>query len=498
MIEVIKLNESFSVIDGNLEELKKINDFLKVEIPGAYFDTMVQKGFKSPYKYFAIIQNKKLLVLNGHLELLQKFGISKESLISDFDDSDLDNFLDSLNLPFEPYDFQIKSFKESILNVKQINRLATSSGKSLIISLIAEFFRQHNMKGLLLVPNINLLSQFHNDLKDYNLNNLYESVHIIGGGSTDRHFKCPLTISTWQSLLEYKDLVKELDYIICDEVQRFASQETSDIITKSIHSKYKLGFTGTIPEDPTMKMQLFGLFGLPKTYITPRELIDRKLGTPLYINSIIFQYNSQDLKILRNESNYSKKLKFIKEHEERNKFIVTLLDKLSGNSLALFSHTEHGKTLFIELMKLKYPDVKVENKNITGKKSFDFQKQYGIYFINGEDDKITREKTRLILEEHENAIILANYVVAGVGSNFKRLHNLVLMSPLKSYTAITQALGRMMRLHPSKDKAQVFDLIDDLGIRKLTGVFYNQYLHRKKTSYLREEYPIKEIIYKLN
>ena len=37
-------------------------------------------------------------------------------------------------------------------------------------------------------------------------------------------------------------------------------------------------------------------------------------------------------------------------------------------------------------MKLKYPDVVVENKNITGKNSFNFQKQYGVYFLNGEDD----------------------------------------------------------------------------------------------------------------
>jgi hypothetical protein len=75
-----------------------------------------------------------------------------------------------------------------------------NSGKSMVISLIAEFFRLKGKNGLLLVPTINLLHQLKNDIKEYNLNELYNDIHIIGGGNTDRHFKNSLTISTWQSM----------------------------------------------------------------------------------------------------------------------------------------------------------------------------------------------------------------------------------------------------------------------------------------------------------
>jgi len=43
-----------------------------------------------------------------------------------------------------------------------------------------------------------------------------------------------------------------------------------------------------------------------------------------------------------------------------------------------------------------------------------------------------------------------------------------------------------------KDLAQVFDIIDSVGMKKKSGIFLQQYKHRLKTSYLPEEYPIRE------
>jgi superfamily II DNA or RNA helicase len=500
-LNVYKLNESFSVIDADPQTIKTMFEYLKVERPGAYFEPAVKAGFKSPYQYFGSIQDKKLLVMNGHLQMLQQFGVQAEQLTSDYSVSDIDHFLENVKnkLPFPPYDYQETAFREAILNVKQINKMCTSSGKSMTISLIAEFFRQQGKKGLLLVPNINLLTQFKNDIKDYNLTELYDDTHTIGGGSNDRHFDKSLTISTWQSMMNFKDKLNELDYVITDETHRFASNETSAIVRETVNCKYKWGFTGTLPEDPIMKMELFGLFGLPKTYITSSGLIERGLATPIKINSIIFKYSRNDKNIFKESGNYSQQLKFLKEHEARNEFIVNLSCKLrsKGNSLILFQHTEHGKTLFMDTMKKLYPDVEVQNKDITGKKSFEFQEQYGVYFLNGEDDAKTREKTRQVLEGHEDAILIANYALLSTGVNIKKLHNMVLSSPLKAYTTVTQSIGRGMRLHETKKEFTVYDLVDDFGIRKPGGLFYKQYEHRKNTSYNPEEFPVKEVDYPL-
>lgn len=506
---VDRLNESFSAITADLETLRKIHDVLKVERPGAYFEEPVKRGFKSPFDFFSSVQDGKLLVYNGHLSILASLGFLSLCTAStpEYTNKDIDDFLSTTDLPFEPYDFQIKAFRESVLHQKQLNKMCTSSGKSLTISLIAEFFRSKGKKGLLLVPNINLLTQFKNDIADYGLESLHENTHIIGGGSTDKNFNSSLTISTWQSLQDSHHLLDELDYLITDESHRFASTETSAIVQGTFNCKYKLAFTGTIPDDPVKKMQLIGLFGLPKTYITSKELIDRGLGTPIKINSILFNYNDMDKKLYkeikasgRSKNKYPNQLAFLKEHEQRNSFIVSLGIRLrnKGNTLILFQHTEHGKILFTDTMKTLYPDVEVLNKHITGKKSFEFQKKYGVFFLNGEDDAKTRELTRKILEEHEDAVLIANYAILSTGVNIKRLYNLILGSPLKSYETITQSIGRLMRLYEGKTEANIYDLVDILNpSEKPSGLFYKQYQARLAKSYNPEEFPVKEIVYNL-
>lgn len=94
--------------------------------------------------------------------------------------------------------------------------------------------------------------------------------------------------------------------------------------------------------------------------------------------------------------------------------------------------------------------------------------------------------------EKQNKILISNYQLLSTGVNIKKLHNMVLASPLKAYTTVTQSIGRGMRLHESKDEFVVYDLIDDTGFRKPGGPFYKQYIHRKNTSYNPEEFPVYE------
>ena len=63
--------------------------------------------------------------------------------------------------------------------------------------------------------------------------------------------------------------------------------------------------------------------------------------------------------------------------------------------------------------------------------------------------------------EKENQILVSNYSVMSTGINIKRLNNLIFASPLKSYTTITQGIGRGLRLHPDKKLFRVFDIVDD-------------------------------------
>ena len=50
-----------------------------------------------------------------------------------------------------------------------------------------------------------------------------------------------------------------------------------------------------------------------------------------------------------------------------------------------------------------------------------------------------------------------------------------------------------MRLHKDKEKSIIYDIVDDYGDRKHSGIFYNQYKNRLKTCYTLEGFDIKEI-----
>ena len=300
----------------------------------------------------------------------------------------------------------------------QNNIIHHNSGKSCIIFLVLNFLFQKKMNGYLVVPNINLLTQLYSDFESYfkedsEYKQSFLSTIEKQGGGHNSTFDSFLTISTWQSAVLKKDVLARADFIICDECHKYKSDVSGSIIKESTNAKYKWGFTGTMPEEDLDKLELMGIFGKPRVYMTSKELIERGLGTPIKINSIHLLYNETDKSNFRRLKNYQQQLTFIKEHEKRTKFIVNLSCKIKefGNTMLLFSHVEHMKTTFIDIMKRLYPDVVVENKNITGKNSFNFQKQYGVYFLNGEDDGDTREKTRKILEEQFFKITLEDETI---------------------------------------------------------------------------------------
>ena len=462
-ISVEKINESYvCIVSENKAILDKIFLFLKLSKPNARFNPMIMRGLESPFIYYSkFLDNKHLCVYYGLLPLLTKFGVPQIQQKSQYSEDEINKYLSDIEntLPFKPYDYQTQTVKECLRDSRKIAILATSAGKSLIIALICDFLRLHNKHILLLVPNINLLTQFKSDIESYNLVKLYNNIELLGSGNVAT-FEKTMLISTWQSMTKHKDKLKNYQCIICDELHRYAGEVVSDIIKKASTIDMRFGFTGTLPEDLTMKMTLISLFSMPKKFVTPAKLIEMGLATPIKINSIIFRYPTDIMTMFNSLDNYSQQLKVIKEYTPRTNFIVRLAVKLrkdKQNTLVLFQHTNHGKDIFISLMKHLY-NIEVENKDIVGKKSFEFQEKYRIYFMNGEDDAVTREKTRKILEHNDDAILIANYAVCSTGINMKKLHNLIFASPLKAFTTVAQSLGRLMRKHNSKTEANELEI----------------------------------------
>ena len=299
-----KQDESYVLLisenDADKLTLQGIYDFLKAEKPDARHNFKIQRGWESPYHYFAEVKKHNnqtvLRLLSGHLNLIKNFGIDIHEEKSEFSEDEIDDVLEKIikMMPFEPYDYQLNLVKDSLLNPKQMSLACTSAGKSCAIFMIMYFMYKNNKKGYLIVPNINLLDQLYDDFYNYfdekysdERDKFLNSIDKQGGGKQSE-FNSFLTISTWQSLANRKDVLGRADFILCDELHRYAADVSSSIIKESKNAKYKWGLTGTLPEDTIAKLTLMGLFGEPKRYIRACELIERGLGTPVEIISFIY------------------------------------------------------------------------------------------------------------------------------------------------------------------------------------------------------------------
>lgn len=483
---VQKINESYSLIEAPKEILEKIAMFLRVEKANAKYDRLIKLGFRDAYTYFTSLVDGKLLIENGHKFLLKGFGIEEDNELSGVSETEVDDFLKSVKLPFEPYDYQKRMIKIALMNNKKAFISSTSSGKSLSISLILEYFRRAKKRGVLIVPNINLLTQFKSDIESYGLTELLNEVQLLGNGNKS-DFKTCLTITTWQSLMKFNVKELDFDFMLVDECQKLSGSVLNDIMLKSINTKIKLGFTGTLPEGQEEKMTILGLIGKPETIITPSELIERGLGTPININAVVLCYTQEHRNLFMDipRDAYLKQLQFIKENENRMNVITKIAkSEISKNKnvLVLYQHTEHGESIFDSL-----------GLDVSKAYDWEYQKANKVLFMNGSISGKIREEQRQFMEENTGVIMVANYSCMSTGVSIKNLHSLILASPMKSFVTISQSLGRLMRKHNSKESANIFDIVDSFGVRKPSGIFYNQYKHRLQSSYIPEDYKIKEI-----
>lgn len=499
MVISTKLNESFYQISGTAAELSPIKQLLRLDVPGARFDPMIKRGLKPDHVKFyvdrpAVNSIQQIVVPSGLVQFLAKFGVNYVSS-PEYTEEDIKNHIDNLPLPYKPYDYQETMVINGLLAKQQLMLAATSAGKSIVISMICSFLMSKGLKGLILVPSVSLTTQLHGDLLEYNLQDVYDKTRLIGGEHTEKTIDSQLTIATWQSMMKIKDKMADIDFIIIDESHGLKNDnESTDIVHNAIKAKYRLGLTGTLPEDAISRMSMFSCVGAPVRYIRTQDLINRGLATPVNINVIKLRYGKDDQSIFNGTKGYAQKLAYVKEHDNRNALIAKMSIRISalGNTVLMASHVQHGKDLFTMIMKEKYPDVLVENKDISGKNAFEFQKQHHVYFIMGSTEQKQRKAIIEILKGDSDAILVSNYSVFSTGISARGIANIMFVSPIKGYITVTQSIGRAIRLHVSKSVANIFDFVDDFSARGNSGQFVKQYEHRLTSSYEPEGFPLTE------
>ena len=382
---------------------------------------------------------------------------SDVSVTQNFSLVEAKEFVDTLKLPHEIRDYQLKSLVQAIRNKRMLLLSPTASGKSLVLYCIIRYLQIENERGLLIVPTTSLVEQMYKDFEDYGYDS-EQYCHRQYSGK-EKHTNKFLTITTWQSIYKNPgEYFEQFDFVLGDEAHQFKAKSLTTILSGCVNAKYRIGTTGTLDGTQTHKLVLEGLFGPVYKATSTADLIDKGQLASFKIKCLILKHPESVCKMARSWD-YNQELEYIVMNTARNNFIRNLALSLNGNTLILFQFVEkHGKSL--------YANIKEHAKN------------RHVFFVFGGTDVEIRESVRAITEKERDAIIVASYGTFSTGVNIRNLHNIIFASPSKSRIRNLQSIGRGLRIGDNKDEAVLFDISDDFRIGKYTNYTLKHFVDR--------------------
>lgn len=538
MITITDKNTSYVQLDVDREDdFLKIFDFFSVKIPSAEFMPSVKMGFSDGKHKFITpkgelpfgLKNKLIAFCkNNEIEVQDK--TTKPTI--DIEYEDFLRFVSLLDLPFSPYEHQIKGSWIALRDKRKIILSATGSGKSLLIFLILRFMLMKNLKAMLIVPTIDLVNQMYSDFEDYFNRKIDSLEHTLSVekdaviseyikqqiieiqrhrtltkcisieenfakifGGQDKHTNHPIKISTYQSLSIDNERVdasyfEGLDCVIVDETHKASGKTIGDIIRCSLNAPYKIGLTGSLGVDLIENLTIEGHLGAVEKVISMREMIDLGLATEVVIKPIYLKYPPEIIKSVK-KMTFQEEDKYIRNLNVRAEFLAKLACSFKDkNVLLIYKNIDTAETILEEIVKIKAPGT------IFNTKDYRKQNNLKVYYSQGETKSTERDKFRGYLEESTGCIMLGTTSIVATGLNIKNLSILIFESIGKSSTLTIQGIGRSVRLHEDKLKSFIYDIVDDASHYSKTGKCYPNYKmkhwYERFDIYSSEEYIVDE------
>ncbi|CAG7580919.1 MAG: DNA helicase UvsW [uncultured marine phage] len=405
---------------------------------------------------------------------------------------------------FMPYDYQIETAYKILNNRYCLGEVATSGGKSLILSIVFFYTLTHvepDAKFLLIVPSISLVTQFYDNLVEYNLgfqendedpqnqNPVELRIQEImsdkprkysGVGDPNVYIACYQSLAkkdNWDD-----EFFEQLHTVAVDEAHQCKATSLITILERTFgHAYNRFGVSGTFPDDMSAEILTIGsVLGPVVNSIKARKLQAEGKISHVKIKQIHLNHDDPDfnqtlidVRKLPNQGARAYQLEgeYIRHSDKRMDFVSKLVQKCKSNTLVLFNIIEYGTRLKEKLIE-------------------DLDESIEILYIDGSVKKKQREeiKSKMELTDGVTRVLVATYGTLSTGVSINNLHNIVLAESFKSEQRIIQSIGRALRLHETKDKAIIFDLIDCFTEANQRNAFYRHGKERA-TMYRKHGYP---------
>ena len=341
----------------------------------------------------------------------------------------------TINKQIELRDYQIGVPEKILQHDEGIIKLSTGFGKSVVaLKLVEKTF----LKTLIVVPGLNLLTQFKQDIKAF----LGYDCGVINGPRCDIK---DITVATIQTLKkrDLSPLRYEFGMVIFDECHTTISDQGMRVVS-SFNSKRLYGMTATPDRSDGQGEAIKFTFG---DIIIDKELPQCKPSVTI-VRCTEKYFGDTYANIVELQS----------ENEARNDMIVDLIRRelLEGRKiLVLTKRTKHYETIHRAISRCNAYSIKSK--------------------LSAAEAKTQNELLeKLRTGSSDFNVILGTFSLLSTGINIPALDTIVLAGDLKSSVLTTQSVGRILRLFEGKKQPKIID-IDDFGC----GILHNQARLRK-------------------
>jgi superfamily II DNA or RNA helicase len=342
-------------------------------------------------------------------------------------------------------DHQEISIKKALKKGNGIVIIPTAGGKTLIMAGLLESIRRNLNKShaltLVLVPTIQLVEQTYSDFVSYGIENITK-----WSGKNKPDLSASTIIAGTQILMSDNtdlSILNDVNVLMIDECHGIKKENKINKVLKFINTNYRFGFTGTMPSTLIDEWNIIGKIG-PIVYQQKTEDLKIKKYISDFkitiLNLIHKNVPNFSINFAKPAEAYLNEIDFLISNQRRNDIICKLANKLTNNTIVMVDRIDHGETL-MNILKEKTEKV--------------------CYFIRGSTEIEERENIRQLMNNKNDIIVVAISKIFSTGINIPNLHNIVFASAGKAKIKIMQSIGRALRLHPTKTKANIFDIADN-------------------------------------
>lgn len=280
-----------------------------------------------------------------------------------------------------------------------------------------------------------------------------------------------ITFATVQTMskLDLRQYENEFDVVIVDECHHAIGSPTKVMqfykVLSNLCARYKIGLTATPKRADGLEQSMFALLG-GIIYEVSKEDV-KHTTCPVEVIGMKTGYVPDYDVVLAGDGtiNYAQLVEDLTQNEERFEFVSSIIP-LNEPTLVLASRVD-----YLQRLHENYEGRSICLSTLgTSKKAKEMRKDALKKLNSGELD-----------------CIFATYLLAKEGLDCPNLRRLILATPEKDETTVTQAIGRVGRKADGKERGVVIDLLDDFGM-------YHGWAKKRQSYYRKNGYPYIDIV----